>query len=416
MAVTAHTWTDGEVITKEKLNTLETRAANALNNSYEIGVYETTPNSTTNQIATINSITTRINSLTSVINIQNATEDSTTANPVRMLSEITQSNGIISSIKYRNIPTASTTGLGIVRVGGDLQINENGVLSTVYRTNEQYIYTDNNLLDTELGVKQKLHDALQAFSSVMNESTSSNYNDSQLTITDIVRGDMGSATAAGTFTLTRSPIAITHDQITNIHINGSVEASGTYANKYILPTEATVSSMISSAAPTVVRALTSEEIASQIEQGEEWIDPRSAGLMSIADKDSLDTISAVTIMNSKPISGVDTRASYGYILKEDKDKLDDIDTVRALTEQELEDQIEEGESWEDPRKDGLMSPIDKDNLDNMYSAYDNFFELDSNNRIIGIRLYSNTSVNQQYRVLTFNDFSSISAVNVEVEE
>lgn len=365
MNYTPNEWNHGDVITANLLNKLEQAVKDVASNAYISTQYDYIQStelvegdypigSDNNKISTKQSvardITAAINALDKTINLTDSsgvTLDTDNPDYRRVLSSITQTDGKLASVKYVQIPIAATNTLGLVKVGTHLTI-ENGILSGNYNIDtEGGAYSSANKLATVGSVTT----AINALDAIFVTSPSASK-----TLTALAQTN-------GIVSATFADISIASTQVNDVHIDGTVEASGTYQNKYIIPTMGTVNTAISTAAPVTmtsapasgtdtrpaaglisktaydkldnldsISSLTEEQQAARdaaLANETEWTDPRpqELGLFSTGDRDTLDWLSNIPVMASAPeLPNVDERPSAGYISKTDKDKLDSINT------------------------------------------------------------------------------------------
>lgn len=355
----AHTWSHGDIITANQLNRIENQINTLSQNTYETEIYASTA-STTDKIAVQSTVTNAIQALDKVIHIDDnsgvtADTDASADAYRKVITSIEEIDGKLNSIKYVQIPISTTDTLGLVKIGDNLSINQNGVLSANYTISGDYNSSTNPLI-TDSAMKTALSNVIADFPAV-SITGNTNYSNQQLTIT----GFTSRSTTNGVITFSRAAISITHDQVNDIHIDGSVNESGDYINKYSIPTVDTVSTMISAEFDEIESASTT-----------------SAGLMSA----------------------------------EHYTKLENLDTVPALTPAQITERdaaIAQSGSWTDPRVDGLLSPTDRDLIYDMNETLNNFFIITSGN-ITGIKVYDTTGAN--YKILTYDD---ISATGIPVE-
>lgn len=351
MNFTVHTWQHGDIITADQLNRLENQINSLSQNTYDSTVYANTASSS-DKIALQSTVTNAINALDKTINLSDVSDvtlDTDVSTDYRkVLSSITETDGKLASLKYAYIPVTSTSTLGLVKVGDNLTANGEGVLSANYSTSGTYNASSNPLV-TVSAMKTALSSTITNFTQVA-ISGNDYYQDSQLTVTGVGSRD----STNGTITLSREPIAITQDQIIDVYVSGNKDSSGTYANKYQIPTVGTVSTMIGN-------------IATASDQ--------AAGLMSIT--------------------------HYN--------KLQNLDAVPDLTSEQLEEKEAAGNSWTDPRANGLITPQDSDSLHEIEETFGDFFVF-TDGKVTGVKVYDDTGEN--YKILTYDE---ISATSVAVE-
>lgn len=385
-AYQAHEWQHGDVITSQLLNNLEQAVASSstvtknLNElqynenlipegTIDDGSYDAVHGTENNKIETSQSVDRKISAAINALDVTNLSingssstlDDDNNTGYQRILTKITQTNGKIESLKYKTLPAATKFTntvddgtLGLVRIGQDLNI-DNGTLSGGYAIDSlsgfqgsipEVSYNNNssaagyNPLTTVKSVDYRIKNIIGGACSLDTQSGNPAPSAASLTITGIISNALN-----GTIELTRSPISISHTHVNDIYIDGNPNASGDHANKYTIPTLSTMNTAIQ----TQINTLNVDNAT-------------SGDGTHITGFDAGKTLATLIETNGKIGA---TFQNISII----KSQVSDLETLRSLTTEEIEDRdeaIQGNEEWVDPRKsEGLLSTSD----------YDTFIEL-----------------------------------------
>lgn len=428
MEYTKTVWRNSEIITTERMNKIEEELELLASNTYGLTQYDydsatdAIPGNMNNKIATMKAVdrqidsivNTKVDTLDSTLNMSSGTEDSSVSESYRkVLTSITEANGVLTSLKYKEIPIASANDLGLIKVGSNLTIDANGLLAGNYQTDGTY-NSSTNKLATASSVKALIGNA-PIFNSVNNTNNTA-YDNARLTITGITGAN------TGTITFTRSLISIPVSQINDIAIQGTADSSGTNSGKYVIPTCTWVTTQISNSGSGSGSNTSSADISAALAELDGNI-TGTAGigktLRSFSQTDGVITaefddisitksqISDLTEVGSAPVSGTDTRVA-GLLSVADKDALDAV----SLTVTNLTTIGPAPASGTDERAlSGLISRNDKDTLDNLNVTIDNLLDqiiLDTHGYITGIKIYNDDA--SAYKILSFDGLSESETV------
>lgn len=358
MTYEKHNWTHGEVITAQLLQRIEDELTTLAGNTYESDNYDyistgnspdPAPGSSNNKIATSKSVD---RAISSAIADLDSTKTVASTDGRTFVTSITETDGKITSISEASIPIATDSSTGLVKVGANLTIDANGTLAGNYSTDGTYDSSTN-----KLATVSTVTDAI----SNLSVGTITGTAGASKTLTAL-------GETSGQITATFSDIGIAHTQLTDVVVDGSADASGTNKDKYVMPTNSTVDTKISTAINnlTLNNSITNSSNIKTVDTLSE-----TNGVVNITFKD-------INVVSSAPVSGTDNRTA-GLMSVADKDALDslaDLDTIATKPDSETDDR---------PTK-GLLSRADKDMLDSFNEFITNNFVL-SENKIIGIKVY-----------------------------
>ena len=398
----AHEWQHGEVITSQRLNTLEqavengstvTKYLNELqyNEITEEEVnegesYDPAHGTENNKIETAKSVDRKILAAINALDVEKLSIDGNSSsidnsNPPtnetgyqRVLTTITQTNGKITDLEYKVLPIATKFGanddvnggtLGLVRVGNDLTITPQGGLSGDYKIDNLWNIDDsnkpstsqiayNNVEKTALNEDNPAYNPLTTVKSVdyrvkrligqaitLPEVAIDQTNDNYAGTRLTITGFIPN-TGTGTIQFNREAISIPIEQVNDIHITGDKNANGQdNEGKYTIPTLATVTGAIS--------------------LGNVVNDP-SASSLAIT---SITATNSDVTLNRAPISITRSQVS-------------DLVPLRSLTENEIlarDTAIAGNNEWDDPRGAGNILGIEDydtiiSHLDALYNKID----------------------------------------------